>query len=213
MKDEKHIRVPICHTFSHKSSALSLSSFWLTLLPTALCRWMCVILRKIKKDSETDKQAGRQADRQPDELVIILYLSLSILGVDLNFWVQMTSAGAWLSPQWVETQSTQQQSGWSNPPAQVSCYLPFVLITNAAPMLSPTRSVQWKPMPFSWWLMQNCSNLKQASLVQTCSVSMAHPATSFPCCPRLPSLSLPQPLSPSVLFSNWIYWGPGGLPF
>jgi hypothetical protein len=55
---------------------------------------MCVILRKIKKDSETDKQAGRQADRQPDELVIILYLSLSILGVDLNFWVQMTSAGA-----------------------------------------------------------------------------------------------------------------------
>lgn len=182
--------------FHTKAQPYFSAHLWPTPLPTALYRWTYTVHGGGWRGTET--QTSRQTDWRP-ELVIVSSGPLSTL------WSTWTPGVKWPPPELVC-----HHSEWSHPApsrslAEASPLPGFLLSricpdTNAAPMLSPIRSGQWKPMPFSWWLMQNCSNLKQASLAPRFPVSMAHAATSFPRCPPLSSLSLPKPVSVCPLF-------------
>lgn len=124
MKDEKHIRVPIRHTFPHKSSALLLGS------SLAHPVFHCTVQVNVHSAEEDEGgQRNRQAGRQTGVLSwssshlvpSALYGLPELLGSnDLHQSLSVTTvSGATQHPATV----------WLKPaPSQVSYYLAFVLI-------------------------------------------------------------------------------------
>lgn len=193
--------------FHTKAQPYFSAHLWPTPLSTALCRWTYTVRRRMKGDRETDKQADRLASWAGHRLIWSPQHSM----VYLNSWGQMTSTRASVTTMSGATQHP--ATVWLKPaPSQVSYYLAFVLILMQRLCYLPLGQGNESQCHFR-------DGLCRIAVIWSKPLWPRVSLSPWPTLPPLSLAALPSPASPSpspslsVLFSNWIYWGPGGLPF